>query len=97
VRADEVTAIFDELGGCEINAYGWTWGPIRIERGGGIAGHCGDYWIKFPGAELNSIGPFRSKRHLRQAIRNLLVASIKTATACLDFHNAVSGDPSPER
>lgn len=80
----DVTAIFDELGGAKIDAYGWTYGPMRVERGGGIAGHLNEFWLRFPGTEIEPMGPYKTKRQLRAAIRNVIIAAIKVGCALVD-------------
>lgn len=69
-----VTAVMDDLGGASIDANGWTWGPLRVERGGGIAGHTNHFWIVFPdNSEIEPIGPLHTPAELRAALRRILL------------------------
>lgn len=69
------------LGRCTSNAAGISYGPMRLESGGGIAGHATEWWIRFPGHEESSlaspVGPLRTKRALRQALRGTLARILR--------------------
>lgn len=86
MTSTDVTAVLSEFGGAEkIDANGWTYGPFRIERGGGVAGHLQEYWITSPGnEEWERKGPYRSKRELRDGLRTAIVVAVKFACAWLD-------------
>jgi hypothetical protein len=80
-----VTAVMNEFGGAEkIDAYGWAYGPLRVERGGGIAGHLEEFWITFPGSEIEKSGPYRTRTELRTALRDIFVGVIKLGVGLLD-------------
>jgi hypothetical protein len=86
VTGKDVTAVLEDFGACElINADGWTYGPIRVERGGGIAGNLHEFWIAFPGKDVDSLGPYKSKRELKNALREVIVAGIKASLALHDL------------
>lgn len=69
--------------------YGVSWGPLRVERGSGIAG-CGDIWaITFPGTpEIEAITGLRTKAQLRKALRDHVLRYLRFGIAVAKAHEA---------
>lgn len=65
---EQVFTFMSQLGGeVESTKLGITWGPLRLETGGGIAGHLDQWWITFPGdPSLPHYGPFKTTKQLRR-------------------------------
>jgi len=69
-------------GAVESGPLGVTMGPLRIERGSGIAGR-GDTWaITFPGTpEVSPICGLRTRAELRAALRELILRIVQLGEA----------------
>lgn len=77
MTSEQAFAVVDQLGGAKSTAYGIEWGPLRVERGGGIAGNGDQWWIRFPGRDHPPIGPFTRPSQLRTALREFTLACIQ--------------------
>src|SRR5271170_3180407 len=87
---DEVRTLMENcLGKCTSGPHGISYGPMRVEAGGGVAGHAQEWWIRFPGLEDSSlaapVGPLRTKRELRAALRTKLHRIIRWAMTYTDL------------
>jgi hypothetical protein len=73
------------LGRCTSGPEGISYGPMRVESGGGIAGHGHEWWIRFPGHEesclASPVGPLRTKAQLRRALTTTLTRIVKWGLA----------------
>ena len=77
---EQVVAFAQNLGGAVTSGpNGIEWGPIRFERGGGIAGHAQEWWITSPGIPEFRCGPFRTVYDLQRWLRNFIRNSISAA------------------
>jgi hypothetical protein len=66
VTATQAFEVMDNLFGAKHTPHGIEAGPFRLERGGGIAGNLGCWWLTAPGDVLFARqGPFRTVGELR--------------------------------
>ena len=83
---NQVRAVMEStLGKCESTPHGIAFGPIRLEPGGGIAGHGTEWWLRFPGHEESSLaaptGPIRTEKQLRSTLRKTLTKIVRWMVA----------------
>lgn len=78
----EVYQIVSDFGNARVGPHGVEWGPLRIERGSGIAGKGSEWWIVAPGnPDWVPLGPIRSRRGFRRVLRQIVIDMLKLGDA----------------
>jgi len=92
MRMSDVFEVVNLLGGAESGPYGVTWGPLRVRSGSGIAGNSQTWWIDSPGhPEFATVGPIRTRRELRNALRTVVVDCLRLGLAEFEASYRLSG------
>lgn len=78
MKPTDVTDVMNQLGGSTRDLYGWNWGPLRIQSGGGIAGNSAHYWITCPSEHdaFPAKGPYTTKKQLRDGLREIVLMAL---------------------